>query len=67
MTVSELIEVLQTYPSDMVVGYRMYSEQCVLDKDDIKAETNGVPRADGWIQDYRSDMPSQTCLIFPGN
>ena len=67
MKVSELISFLEKQPADLTVVYTLYSEQCVLEADDIVIETMCAPRADGWVQDLRPDMPSQTYLVFPGN
>jgi len=67
MKVKELIEFLQTQPQDLDVGYKCFSEQVILDKDDITIEEACFPRPDGWIQDKRPDMPYQKYLMFPGN
>lgn len=67
MTVSELIEFLKTQPQGLQVAYNAYSEQLLLDKRDIEITECCEPRPDGWIQDKRSDMPTQLYLMFPGN
>ena len=67
MTVAELISYLQKKPQDLQVAYQCYSEQCLLEADEIVFEEHCEPRADGWIQRKRPDMPIQTYLIFPGN
>lgn len=67
MTVKELIAFLQTQPQDMQVAYRCYSEQILLDCDDISIIEGCDPRGDGWIQDKRPDKPTQKYLLFPGN
>lgn len=67
MTVSELIEFLKTQPQDIQVAYNLFSEHCLLDVRDIKVTAACEARADGWVQRKRSDMPTQTYLIFPGN
>lgn len=67
MTVKDLIELLQKQPQDLQVAYRLYSEQCLMEDDDIVVEENCHPRPDGWIQDKRPDMPTQLYLMFPGN
>lgn len=67
MTVKELIKLLQTYPSDLPVGYRIYSEYCMLDADDLRIDEHCEARPDGWIQNKRPDMPSRPYLMFPGN
>lgn len=67
MTVAELIAFLQTQPQGMRVAYRCFSEQCLMDVDGIAVKTLSTARPDGWIQNYRSDKPSETYLVFPGN
>ena len=67
MTVAELITFLQTQPQDLQVAYRCYSEQNLMDATEIMLLKACAPRADGWIQDARPDMPTQTYLLFPGN
>lgn len=66
MTVSELIAFLQTQQQDLLVAYRICSEQCLLEADDIRKDVCCKPRADGWIQDRRADKETQTYLMFPG-
>lgn len=67
MTVRELIKLLQTFPSELPVAYTCYSEQCMLDADDIRIEELCYVRNDGWIADKRPDKPSRPYLVFPGN
>ncbi|MER2519287.1 MAG: hypothetical protein ABTQ34_01205 [Bdellovibrionales bacterium] len=67
MTVAELIACLQKHPQELQVAYRLYSEQQLLEAEDIKIAEACKPRPDGWIQDARSDKPTQTYLMFPGN
>jgi len=67
MTVAELIKFLQTKPQDILVAYEKYSEQCLLEEEEICIKECCEPRADGWIQYKRSDRPSISYLIFPGN
>lgn len=67
MNVKELIEFLQTQPQDIQVAYCLFSEQCLLEKDNIGILEACEPRPDGWIQHKRPDMPTQTYLLFPGN
>ena len=67
MTVAELIAHLQTQPQVLQVAFYLYSEQCLLEKSNIEIKELCTPRADGWIQDWRPDKPSQTYLMFPGN
>lgn len=67
MTVSELIKFLQTQPQDLQVVYKCFSEQCLLEAQDICVDDLCLPRPDGWVQDKRPDMPTQKYLVFPGN
>lgn len=67
MTVAELIAKLQTMPQDLPVAYCCYSEQCLLEDDEIEVVELCLPREDGWIQNKRPDMPSQQYVRFPGN
>jgi hypothetical protein len=67
MTVAELIKFLQEQPQEIQVAYRCYSEKCLLDLNDIVLARLCEPRPDGWIQNKRTDMPTQVYLVFPGN
>lgn len=67
MTVNDLINHLQTLPKDLPVAYRLFSEQCLLEIDDIKVVELCEPRSDGWIQNKRPDMPSRKYLLFSGS
>lgn len=67
MTVAELIELLNKQPQDLQVAYKCYSEQLLLESSDISVVRLSEPRPDGWVQDYRKDIPSQEYLLFPGN
>ena len=67
MTVSELITYLQSQPQHLTVLYRCYSEQTMLNQGDITIEQLCPARVDGWVQDKRPDMTTQTYLVLPGN
>lgn len=67
MTVAELISYLQKQPQDLQVAYRFFSEQLLLEASEIEIAEKCRPRPDGWIQDKRRDMPTQTYLLLPGN
>lgn len=67
MTVSELIELLKAMPQDALVAYNLYSEQCLMDVDQISIKELCHPRLDGWIQNARPDMPKRQYVVFPGN
>jgi hypothetical protein len=67
MTVDDLVKYLQTLQADMLIAYQCYSEQCLMRADEIKVTDLCEPRADGWIQNERPDMPTRRYLLFPGN
>jgi len=67
MTVAEFIDYLKTQPQGIRVAYRRYSEQCLLETEDIEIEDLCHPRPDGWIQDKRPDMETEQYLVLPGN
>lgn len=67
MTVAQLIALLQTMPQDALVSYRCYSEQCLLEAEQIEVEMACVPRPDGWVQNQRPDMHAIQYVAFPGN
>ena len=67
MTVAELVTYLQGQPQDLLVAYRCFSEQVLMEVGDIEVAEECAPRQDGWIQNRRNDMPSQKYLMFPGN
>lgn len=67
MTVAELIEFLRKQPQDALVAYQLHSEQCLLEDGSVRVVKLCAPRPDGWIQNERPDMPSQTYVLFPGN
>lgn len=67
VTVADLIAHLQTLDPSLPVVYRIFSEQCLLELDDLNVEALCHPRPDGWVQNKRPDMPSQDYLLLPGN
>jgi hypothetical protein len=67
MTVTELIELLKTYPPEMLVAAEMYSEQYVVTPDDFSVNRLCVPRPDGWVQNYRDDKETMEYLVIRGN
>ena len=67
MTVADLIAKLQEFPQDCVVIYEKYSEYCLLKPEQVEIVRACKPRADGWVQDERPDMPAQTYVCFPRN
>ena len=67
MTVSELITFLQTQDQTLEVCFSQFSEQALLQPQDITVKKLGLARPDGWIQNERPDKPSQDYLSFPGN
>lgn len=67
MTVSELIEFLQQQPPELKVAYKKFSEQKILDAEEIEVTELGIARPDGWIHDKRPDKEAEKYLVFPGN
>lgn len=67
MTVAELIEHLKTFPQELQVVYSRYSEQCLMEKDDLYTASLQPPRNDGWVGDKRPDKECMEYLCFPGN
>ena len=67
MTVAELVDFLQKQQQDLPVAIKMYSEQYLLDAEDITIDELCEPRPDGWIHNKRPDKPAIFYLIFPGN
>lgn len=67
MKVKELIDLLQTFDPELLVAYGLYSEQCLMEKDDISVQLLGEPRNDGWVANPRPDKPSIPYVLFPGN
>ena len=67
MTVAEFVEYLKSQPQDITVAYKCWSEQCLLDTRDIETVELCHPREDGWIQNKRPDMETETYLLLPGN
>ena len=67
MKVKELIEILQAMPQDIDVAYRCWSEQCLMEPDEVSLFDGTAPRPDGWIQNARPDMEVIQYVMFPGN
>ena len=67
MTVAELIKFLKKQPPQLQVAYRCCSEQCLLEEKDIEIQELCKARPDGWIQNKRPDMGTETYLVLPGN
>jgi len=67
MKVSDLIDFLKTQPPELPVAIRMYSDQQLLEVDDIVVKEFCEPRSDGWVQSKRPDKQSIKYLLFPGN
>jgi hypothetical protein len=66
MKVKELIELLQTFDPELPVAYEIYSEQCLLEPNQLKVKECALARPDGWVQHARNDMLRTPYLIFPG-
>jgi len=67
VTVAQLIEYLQKQPQEALVAYACYSDQRLLNLDEIELAQGCFSRPDGWVQNARPDMPSTTYVLFPGN
>ena len=67
MRVIDLIKYLQEMPPEMIIAYTCCSEQILMELEQITVKDMCFPRPDGWVQNKRPDMPSQTYLLFPGN
>jgi hypothetical protein len=67
MTVKDLIKFLEAQPQDILVAFKLFSEQRLLELRDIEIVEACEPRPDGWVQRKRPDMPKQTYLLLPGN
>lgn len=67
MTVRELIEQLKGFDPDLPVVYKCYSEQVMLEPNDIDVEALCEPRPDGWVANARPDKPTMNYLVLPGN
>ena len=67
MTVAELILFLSKQPQELQVAYALYSEYCLLEKEDLGVKKLCQRRSDGWLQNERPDKPSESYLVFPGN
>jgi hypothetical protein len=66
MTVAQLIAELQTFPQDLLVAYRLFSEHCLVEARSLGIVDLCYPRPDGWIQNKRPDMPTMKYLLLPG-
>ncbi len=62
MKVSQLIELLQKQPPDMLVIVDQYSEYILLTEQGIAQIEVCEVRMDGWVHKARSDKPQTTCL-----
>lgn len=67
MKVRELVALLQAMPQEIEVAYQCFSEQVLMDAEEISVRSLSVARVDGWIQNSRHDMPTQDYVLFPGN
>lgn len=67
MKVKDLIALLQTKDQDLPVAYACYSENCMLEEDDLIEQELCEERPDGWVANKRPDKKTITYLVFPGN
>ena len=66
MTVAELIEFLKTQDQELLVVYRIHSEQCLMQVADIGVIEACEPRNDYWVHDKRPDKPFRKYLCVGG-
>lgn len=64
MKVHELIELLKTYPQDMLVAQPLWSEFVLVDPDKLEVKPLCEPRPDGWVAYNRPDKPSIDYLVL---
>lgn len=64
MKVKDLIERLGQFDTELPVAYPMWSEQLLLEPEDLEVKDLCLPRPDGWIQNKRPDMPTQQYLVI---
>ena len=67
LTVKELIELLQTYPQDILVARELFSEKVLVEEGNFCIEEHCPPRNDGWVHEKRPDRPTQKYLVIAGN
>lgn len=67
VTVADLIAFLQQQDPTLLVVYQRFSEQCLLEIEEIEVQDLCEPRDDGWVHSARPDKPTQKYLCFPGN
>jgi len=67
MTVRDLIRLLDRFDPNLPVAYQLYSEQCLLEPEDVAVVMLCEPREDGWVANERPDKKSVPYLLFPGN
>lgn len=64
MTVSELIEHLKTLPPELPVAMDLWSEQIIVNIEDVTVKQLGETRADGWVPNARPDKPTTGYVVF---
>lgn len=62
LTVARLVELLLTKPQDLLVVHSLYSENCVLEANDVQLFVGCPVREDGWVPNVRPDKPRQEYL-----
>lgn len=65
--VKELIQALEKFNPDLPVVYQCWSENVLLEADDLEVKSLCVARPDGWVANPRDDKPTIEYLVFPGN
>jgi hypothetical protein len=64
ITVEGLITLLQGLPPDLPVAVPQYSENRLLEANDLNVSDLCDPRPDGWLQNRRPDMPTRKYLVI---
>lgn len=67
MKVKDLISFLEKQDPEMLVVYTKYSDQLLLEVDSFNIEELCVARSDGWVQNWRKDIPTVEYLVIDGN
>jgi len=73
MTVRELVKLLKTFPQDLPIVYKQWSEFRLLQPEDVSVEPAQHARPDGWVHRPFTTLPGEkpiptiSYLVLPGN
>jgi hypothetical protein len=72
MKVKDLIALLHEFPPDLPVVYELYSEQKLLERDDLSVKKLQPARPDGWVAGKwgltgTEELCTVEYLVLPGN